>query len=458
MSELFVKDTKSILDMLRKEVPLQIKMSALFVASIPDKRKNMEKAISHFEEKLKGDTDDLQTQATIERLKKELEKGEDSVSTDSNENLFSEENLRKRLHVIFGAYLAYLEDNDAEGFKKAMAIIEKGISDSEKILSRARKSLGINSSNAQSDKSMEKAVAIRATEFFAPVDKLSNTLFDTRKNPAFYEKPEVLLKVGAKGGKPVTSLVSINVDKLEGVTLSNGVMVEPYNRSVHNAVVSLYVAGNTHFTPRMIYQAMNGGKREHKPPEQANEDIMASMRKLMYTRVSIDATKEAKAFGFKTLKIEGYTLLPVILTTAEINGQVVECFKFMYEPPLYTYASRKKQISRCNINLLAVDLRMTPENIVIRDYLLEQITSIQSKKGKLQNIIRYDTLCEYLGIDAPNENALRQRKSDVRTKVRTILNTWVKAGFIEGYEEERERSSIAKVRIFIAENTQGNSK
>ena len=142
--------------------------------------------------------------------------------------------------------------------------------------------------------------------------------------------------------------------------------------------------------------------------------------------------------------------MPVKLITAQINGQVVECFKFLDEPPLYTYASKKKQISRCDINILAVDLNMTPENITIRDYLLEQVTTFKSKKSKLLNVIRYDTLYEYLGITAPNNTALRDKKRDIRSKVRTILNTWTRVGFIKGYEEQGERNAIAKVQILLS--------
>lgn len=452
MLDLFIKETKSILDILRREVPLQIEMSALLVASIPDdneKRSNQEKAIAHFEKKLKDNPDDLQSQATLERLKKELETGTFTTASGNDEISYDKDSLRKRLHVIFGAYLAFLEEKDTEAFTQATEIIEKGISDSERILAKVEKRMKRSNSKSEQNVDDEKAIARRASEFFAPVDKVTKSIFDTRKNHFFYDNPEVLIEVGKKGGKPVRNIVSINIDKLKSVTLSNDVMLNPYNRALHNIAVSLYAAGNTHFTPRMIYETMNGNSRLHKPPEQVYKAIMDGMRKLMYTAITIDATEEAKAFGLDKLKFEGY-LMPVKLVTAQINGQVVECFKFLDEPPLYTYARKKKQISRCDINILAVDLNMTPENITIRDYLLEQIITFKNKKSKLLNVIRYDTLYEYLDITAPNENALRQAKSDIRSKVRTILNTWTRVGFINGYEEQGERNAIAKVQILIA--------
>ena len=394
------------------------------------------------------------TEELAERLQLEIEIQIASLGNLQNNSDFqaiyqNNEELRKHLITTNRQYISILKEHDSTNYQLILDFIESSITDKEELTQAGRVKL---EKKQQPKRKIEKAVAIRATEFFAPVDKISQTLADRRKNHAFYENPEVIIRVGKKGGKPITTLVSVNIDDLQGVTLGNDAMLNPYNRAIHNIAVSLYAANNTHITPRMIYEAMNGYQREHKPPEQVCKAIMDSMRKLMYTAIKIDATEESKAFGLNKLTFEGH-LLPVVLATAEINGQEIECFKFVDEPPLYTYASRKKQISRCDIKLLAVDLSMTPENVVIRDYLLEQITSMQSKKSKLLNVIRYDTLYEYLGVDAPTEETLRAKKRDIRTKVRTILNTWVRKGFIARYEEERERSTVAKVRIILTENT-----
>ena len=124
----------------------------------------------------------------------------------------------------------------------------------------------------------ENAITRCASDFLAPVDKVTKSVFDSRKNPVFYDRPEILIEVGRKGGKPVRNIVSINIDELKNVILYNDVMLNPYNRALHNIAVSLYAAGNTHFTPRMIYETMNGNSRLHKPPEQVYKAIMEGMR------------------------------------------------------------------------------------------------------------------------------------------------------------------------------------
>ena len=453
MSDLFIKDTTSILNMLSKEIPLQIEMSALLVASNPnenEKCSNLEKAIAHFEKKLKENPEDTQVEATIKRLRKEVEEG--IFKTDESEISYDEDSLRRRLYIIFGAYLAFLEEKDTEGFNMAMKMIEENISDSRNILSRVQKSLGIKDKKSKSTPIEDKASAIRPKNLFATMDKFSKTFFDIRKNALFYEEPEVLLRVGKKGGNPVHEIVSVNINDLKNYTLSSNVMVNPYNRSLHNVAVSLYVAGNTHITPRMIYETMNGGKRIHKPPKQIYKAIMESMRKMMHTAIKIDNSEEAKAYGIQEFKFEGY-LLPVTLTTAIINGQTVECFKFLAEPPLYTLAKGKKQISQCDIKLLAANLSMTPENIVIRDYLLEQILTIQNPKANRSNTILYDTMYDYLGIDARNEATLRAKKRDIRDKVKSIIDAWVKENFIKGYDEVLEGRKIVGLYIKVRQKT-----
>ena len=395
------------------------------------------------------------TDELAERLEREIEiqivlLGNLQIHHDFQAIYQDNNELKKYLTAINKHYLDILQEHDNENYQRIIAFIEVAVICKNKITQAGREKLESKPTNSK-DKDTEKAVARRAKELIAPCSRLSKNLFDTRVNSECYQNTEFDFCVGEKGKekKPVTILVSINIKKLKGVSLSNGVMLNPFNRANHNIAVSLYVAGNTHITPRMIYEAMNGYNRIHKPPEQMYKAIMDSMEKLMYTGITIDTTHETEEYGTALFKFKGY-LLPVVFGTAEINGHVVECFKFLDEPPLYTYAKERNQISSCEINLLAADLYMTPENVVIRDYLLEQITTMQSKKAKRNTVIRYDTLFAYLGITAPTEETLRAKKRDIRAKVRTILNAWVREKFIKGYEQERENGSIAKIRIFLA--------
>ena len=96
---------------------------------------------------------------------------------------------------------------------------------------------------------------------------------------------------------------------------------------------------------------------------------------------------------------------------------------------------------------------MTQDNVVIRDYLLEQILTMQNDKSKRNNVILYETIYEYLGIKAPNKDALRKKHSDIRKKVQSILNAWIRKDFITGFNEILEGSKIKGLHIKIRKNT-----
>ena len=299
-------------------------------------------------------------------------------------------------------------------------------------------------------KKPETAKATHTQSLISPIDKLSQVLFDKRKNPVFYEDPldpEVAIRVGKKRGKPVSILVAVNIDKLKPfIAFDTEAMLDPFNRAVHDAAISLFNAGNTHISPDMIYHVMNGYRRNDKAPAEARKAINQAMSKLMYTGIKIDATEEAKAFGIENFKFEGY-LMPVTYALAKINGQEVECWKILDEPPLLTLAGRKGQINKSPVNLLDTGLSFTPDNIVITNYLLEQILTMQNPNSNRNNVILYDTVYDYLCVDAPTANALKQRKSKIRDKVKVILDAWVKADFISGYDELLEGRKIRGLYI-----------
>lgn len=451
----FIKDTKDIIAMLKKEVSRQIEMLAShiaseeFMSSEQVQRYNIEKAIAHFENKLKDNPEDENTRATIARLKKEL--GQKKKPLKNSELSFSKASLRRLLHTIFGAYLAYLEEKDSEGFNQAMAIIEEGISNREKVLTKAKKELGmkLNSRNEEPQKT-EKAILKSVRKFIQPVDKVSQEIFKSNENEGFYNTDGIDVIVAGKGTKKeVTSAVSINIENCEGVQISNDVMLNPYNRAVHNAVVSIYEAGNTHATFNQIHKVMNGNRPTLKAPEEeTRKAIMKSIEKMMCTKITIDLTNEAKLYNFDRMTIKD-VILPVQVVTAEVNGQIVDCVKFRGEPPLDTYAKKKKQVNTCDIKMLDTPLKSSEENTIITNYLLERVQGVMTPHSNLSNVILYDTLYKYLGLEAKTPNALRQRKLEVREKVKKILQYWVSIKFIKGFSDVIEGKTITGVMVYV---------
>lgn len=290
----------------------------------------------------------------------------------------------------------------------------------------------------------------RVKKITSPTDKVTKLLFDRRINHAFYDDPldpVTPVNVGKKNKKEINILVSIDTKDLEKhITLSEDTMLNPYNRAVHDAVISLYYEGNSHFTEDMLYRLMNGYRRIDKIPDGAKKSIHEALRNLMYTGIKLNATNEANAFGIQEFTFEGH-VLPLTYTRAKINGVECECWKILEKPPLLALAERKRQINTCDVKLLDTGLNFTPENITLTNYLLEQILTMQNEHSNRNSTIRYDTVYAYLGVDAPNANALKQRKLDIRRKIKAILDAWTESGFIESYGEFLEGKKILGVHV-----------
>lgn len=305
--------------------------------------------------------------------------------------------------------------------------------------------------------SLHKALARKPQQFLSPVDKLSQVLFDKRKNSVFYDDAidSVEITVGrTKNAKkePVVIVVSININELMPyISFSDNAILDPANRAIHDAVISLFDAGNTYITPDMVYHFLNGYSRLDKAPDGIRKAINSAMNKLMHTTITIDASKEAKAFGIAEFQFKGH-ILPLSYVHAKINGQECECWKVLDKPPLLTLAGRKNQINRESIHrgegyLLDTGLSTTPDNVVITHYLLNQILTMKNVHSCRNNTILFDTLYEYLEVDAPTEKTAETLRRRIRNKVKAILDAWVASGFISGYNEVLDGRKIIGLHV-----------
>lgn len=292
----------------------------------------------------------------------------------------------------------------------------------------------------------------KAKQLISPTDRVTKVLFDSRKNNTFYDDsldPETPVKVGKKNKKDITVLVTIDISKLqEHITLSEDIMLNPNNRAVHDAVISLFCDDSAYFTTDMVYRLMNGYSTTHEAPDGAKKYIHDTLTKLMYTGIKIDAKDEAKAFGIEEFTYKGY-VLPLTYTRAKINGVECECWHILEKPPLLALAERKNQINRCDVKLLDTGLNFTPENITLTNYLLEQILTMQNEKSRRNNTVLYDSVYEYLSIEAPTEKTAETKRRRIREKIKTILDAWVESGLIESYGEFLEGKKILGVHVSI---------
>ena len=232
---------------------------------------------------------------------------------------------------------------------------------------------------------------------------------------------------------------------MNGITIHSAQALTPYDQEVHDAILSLYLAGNEYITNRMIYQTMTGASpnditKASGISKKSLDEIDDAITKLMYSIIVIDASEEASAFGYEMFKYDS-TVLAAERITAKLNGSApVECLHLLRVPVLYSYSDRKGQISRVPIGLLNTPGRKTRENIELQGYLMRRIEAI--KRGAISNSILYDTIFKTLQIDETSNPA--KKRGQVRKNAQDILNRWVKDGYIVSYHEEKRGNTFYK--------------
>ena len=297
--------------------------------------------------------------------------------------------------------------------------------------------------------------AKKVEHFKVSISKPDHIIFDTNKNPQIYEAADIkdvkFTVSGSSSKKKIETLfyIDFNDAKENGITISNEDRINSYDREIYNAVATLAAAGNNEFSPSMIFQLLSGNisdERNKMSPE-TRRKILKSVEKMSVTRVTIDASAEVRAGMIAQATFKNY-LIPAEMTELRINGQLVtDGIRLLSRLPLFDYASRKRQVVSIDIKMLDTPLPNTPENIVLKGYLLMRIASIMNSKNKMSDTIRYNTIYDHLKLQAPTPNALKVKHKQIRDKIKKFLDFWKKVKFIKDYREEKEGRIFAKVII-----------
>ena len=262
-----------------------------------------------------------------------------------------------------------------------------------------------------------------------------------------------LVVSGKKAKKEVLTKVMLYYDENK-IKLSGREKFMPYDREVHDGVVSLYEVGNDLITPVMVYRAMNGLTDSEYVKPQALEAVEKSLDKSMSIKITIDYTDEAKLYN-KAIEETTFTghLLTATKARIKINGELKEAYRIYRKPILYEYAQISGQIITVPSKLLQTKdaVRSTDEVIVIRGYLLRQIEWIKSDKTIRNDNITYQGIYEELGISrtALDSKAYENKTRKIRSHVKAVLDEWQSEGYILKYAEYKEGNSIRGVSIAI---------
>lgn len=267
-------------------------------------------------------------------------------------------------------------------------------------------------------------------------DKVSNMLVDNFLN----EGEKVLQMEIRQSAKPISTKVTFSY---EGVDIFAKKEFTSFDREVHDAVVSLMLAGNKVISPSMVYRTMAGKTKSEYVTHEKIDEVSKSIDKCMFSKIVIDASEEAQVYkGFESTQFSG-NLIAAEKMQVVINGQKVEAYKLLNLPILYRYAISKNQVATIPMVLLDTPLNKTTEVIILQGYLLRRIEAMRSPR--VSNIILYETIYKAMGA----ENASRQKKSNIRENVHVILRYWIEQNYIESYEENNKGKMKYSISISL---------
>lgn len=303
----------------------------------------------------------------------------------------------------------------------------------------------INISESPESEEVEAVTSIIPNKYFILNDKVNKLIpkidIDGQEQP---------IRISASTKKDIITTVILNYEG-NALRLSDEENWTAYDRAVHNAVVSLWEAGNRKFTPEMVYRAMNGLNGNIFISPTALQKVEKSIDKSMSITVYIDCGEVAKAYGGNSkgkLQAKLLEVRKAILQTE--NGTKKVGYVFIserFKPILYEYSQMTKQILSVTPNLLQTKkaLNTTDETIVIREYLLRRIEEMKSPRNTISYKIKFNSIMELLQL----KEITKKKKQKIKDQIAKLLQYYKEIEYITDYNEYKTGRVIEGVEIEI---------
>ena len=303
-------------------------------------------------------------------------------------------------------------------------------------------------------------------EYYPMMDhKIANTIFAGR---ALHSKEDdtvgVMLQGNSKNNTsqdPTIIYVILRYEAMEAAgSISVDVQLTPFDRSVLNAIVSLYKAGNISITIEAIWRAMSNRRSGEDMTQARRDEIMSSIEKMRSIKVYADVSAEAQRWHWKDENggdleewiADGPLLILGGHTRKTKKGERRRDYTFLgvSPSPLLEYAEHNNQIITVPAECLSikgmtdkgklnsVPESNTPQRQVIKEYLLRRIAN-----NRLSNTILFDDVFEKTGL-AGLSTRQKLRHKDYMIK---CFQYWKATGFIKNYSAIKKGKSIVGVIV-----------
>lgn len=370
--------------------------------------------------------------------------------------LLDEKEIIEQLFSVVSRHLQKLE-NDKDRTKSINDYISKAVAESPYITSTEGKRFGkVLVQRETTEKGKELTLAVRPTDYVTTVDRVTKKIFGNELVKKIDSAPDARYNVRLDVKGKVRARVAIDYKDL--LSKSNIVELPKLNErdyNVHDAIITLLLAGNRVMSYDMIYRAMTGKvSGKIRVPDEARKTIDEALDKfrgtlkLEYEYTDKNGKRVILSFD------EPLVTFQRVKDQEKINGKIINggirlANDTRLDPPLLRWARfNGNEIDTRDITLLDVPrLNNGEESFAIKMCLYRRLISMKNsfervKKSKYelaanQRTIRYDYVYEAIGLENPDKNKRRL----VKDKIDRCMSYWQDKEFIAGYEHKKDKSN-----------------
>ena len=302
---------------------------------------------------------------------------------------------------------------------------------------------------------------VRPQFYKTATDKVSLTLFNGDISPTDKEPTPI----GLNAAKTKIAYVRLDYEELlSGKEIERAPTLTHEDRQVHDAIATLYYAGNAVQTYGMIYRVMAGKYVRLKEPTEGGDyqEYKHSVPKEAIAQIehALTAFRGTISIKFGEGKNKAEFEEPLVMfgkVTAYIGGHFVRAINIAEEPVLMRWAGLRNQIDTRLITSLSVGTYRTR---TLKDALYRRIISMKNEATRKKipfdkllpgrRSIRFDSLMAATG-KTPKEgekpSAVVKREERFRQHVKSLLEEWTAQEFIPGWGWNKAGRKITGVEI-----------
>lgn len=309
----------------------------------------------------------------------------------------------------------------------------------------------------EADRNLVPSIRAKKMQFFhLPTTKLEKDMFhkllvsDADKNsmPGQLVFRDIPLAVEKPGDKERTVFYSIGTsDVLTNAKLSK--VLSSKEQRVHDALGSLWLAGNSIISFQQLYIAMGNMGNSNARQKKELETIV---KRLADTWIEVNQEQDYSNYVNEGKGKVGFNiqqhLIYIKIAQAKINGKLVsDAIYIMEQPILFTLALDRKQLAAIPRAALETNKSQTEDYISLENYLFDRIAQMKNTKRKSSNKIKYSSMFEALGISGSSKS-LAVKQSRTKKTMYERLDHYKAIKLISGYKETTNSKGEPGVEIY----------